>query len=112
MQHCLNGDIGKCHAMRGSFSGQALPKTAVENIGEALPIDTPIEMDYYPFIRRLDQYFPKNEVTAVLPLKHRVGGASARTAHSAPERRFHGVSRQEAGVGDSANCIFVPICGK
>jgi ribosomal peptide maturation radical SAM protein 1 len=70
VQVCLEGDTSKCRSIRGVFSsGGPEPQSGVERIGEELSIDTPIELDYEPFISRLEHDFPNGEVRPVLPFE-------------------------------------------
>jgi ribosomal peptide maturation radical SAM protein 1 len=69
VQYCLDGNISMCHSMRGVFSKQTMPKSGVQTIGEDLDIDTPIELDYESFIRRLERYFPGSGIKPVLPFE-------------------------------------------
>lgn len=80
--HCLNQELGKCHAIAGVFSRQnrvawppeAIPSSKpdtgehayVSPIGEELDINTPIELDYDAFLDTHARNFPNGEVSTVL----------------------------------------------
>lgn len=66
----LTGKISKASSIRGVFGkGVPLPQSGPETIGEDLNIDTPVELNYDPFMQRLEQYFPHGEVKPVLTLE-------------------------------------------
>ena len=67
---CLTGEISKASFIRGVFSKDLpSPKSGPATIGEDLNIDTPVELNYAPFMRRLEEYFPNREVKPVLTLE-------------------------------------------
>lgn len=65
VRHCKNGDIEKCHEIRGVFSRQNLV-TMQGTIGEELHIDTEIDLRYESFLDALDRNFPEGNITARL----------------------------------------------
>jgi ribosomal peptide maturation radical SAM protein 1 len=70
VQLCLDGDTTTYRPIRGVFSkGAPELQSKSERIGEELSINTPIELDYEPFISRIEHYFPNGEVVPVLPFE-------------------------------------------
>jgi ribosomal peptide maturation radical SAM protein 1 len=66
----LRGDHEQCHSIRGVFRrGVSTPVAGPATIGEDLNIDSPISLDYEPFIERLQSYFPDLKAKPVLPLE-------------------------------------------
>jgi ribosomal peptide maturation radical SAM protein 1 len=66
----LAGDSVGCCSIRGVFSkGRSLPKSGPETIGAELSIDTPIKLDYEPFMRRFEEYFPETNAKPVLSIE-------------------------------------------
>lgn len=67
VQRCVQGERDRCSSIRGVFAkGIPLPESGPATIGEELGIDTPVELDYDPFMSRLEKYFPNREVKPVL----------------------------------------------
>jgi ribosomal peptide maturation radical SAM protein 1 len=66
---CLAGERSKATSIRGVFSKEQRPQSGPATIGEELDIDTPVELNYAPFMRRLEEYFPAPEVKPVLTLE-------------------------------------------
>ncbi len=65
--HCLAGETEKCSSIRGVFSKSVpVPKSGPQTVGEDLSIDTPIALDYQPFMERVEEYFSSREVKPVL----------------------------------------------
>lgn len=81
VQHCMSGDFSKCHSIRGVFSKHSLPKCGIETIGEDVPIDSLVELDYDRFISRLSRYFPGGCVNPVLPFETSRGCWWGQRAH-------------------------------
>lgn len=67
VEHCLAGEPEKCSSIRGVFRKSVpVPSSGPQTVGEDLSIDTPISLDYQPFMERLEQYFSSREVKPVL----------------------------------------------
>jgi ribosomal peptide maturation radical SAM protein 1 len=64
----LAGRMDDNHAIPGVFSRVNLGR-GVPTMGEELPIDDTIELDYGPFIQALEEKLPAWEVKAVLPFE-------------------------------------------
>jgi len=70
VRHCMEGDFSKCQAIRGVFhKNSAFPKSGPETIGEDLHIDTPIKLDYEPFLDDFERYFADTGAKPVLPFE-------------------------------------------
>jgi magnesium-protoporphyrin IX monomethyl ester (oxidative) cyclase len=70
VRHCMQGELSKCQAIRGVFhKNSAFPKSGPETIGEDLPIDTPIKLDYEPFLDDFERYFSDTGAKPVLPFE-------------------------------------------
>jgi ribosomal peptide maturation radical SAM protein 1 len=70
LRHWLKGDKAACRSVRGVLTkGSPLPKSGAETIGEDLSIDTPIKLDYEPFVRRFEEYFPDVNAKPVLSIE-------------------------------------------
>ena len=69
VSHCLNGELDKCHGVRGVFSkrncglGNLTPLTIV---GDELDIDVPVKLDYDEFLETYRKNFPDAELKPVL----------------------------------------------
>ena len=64
---CREGNREACHAIKGVFSKRnvdQLPKR--ERIGEELPLDVPIPLDYRAFVEGFDSRFPELKMTKTL----------------------------------------------
>lgn len=81
VQHYFYGDKSLCHSIRGVFSKHLAPKSGMETVGEELDINTPIELDYDSFIRRLERYFPASGLKAQLPFETSRGCWWGQRAH-------------------------------
>lgn len=67
---CLEKDLSKCETIRGVLCrNSAAPKSGQEAIGEDLSIDTPIPLDYDPFLLRFERYFSHTGAKPVLPFE-------------------------------------------
>ena len=70
VSRCLAGNPPKSVEIRGVFGKEfPLPQSGPATIGEDLDIDAPVELNYAPFMRRLEEYFPNHEVKPVLTLE-------------------------------------------
>src|SRR5579859_1168593 len=70
LRYWLAGERTKCQSIRGVLSRAApMPASGAATIGEELNINTPIRLDYEPFIERLHAYFPALNAKPVLPLE-------------------------------------------
>lgn len=68
--YCMQGETSKCQSLRGVFSGGGeLPRTGPQTVGEELPINVPIELNYDSFIQTLEQTFPHGGVKPILPFE-------------------------------------------
>jgi ribosomal peptide maturation radical SAM protein 1 len=67
---CLTGEMSKAASIRGVFGKGFRPsQSGPATIGEDMDIDTPVQLNYAPFMRRLEEYFPNREVKPVLTLE-------------------------------------------
>lgn len=64
----LEGRMDRNHDIPGVFTKVNLGRDVIP-MGEELPIDTQIELDYSPFIQALEEKFPAWEIKAVLPFE-------------------------------------------
>jgi ribosomal peptide maturation radical SAM protein 1 len=68
--HCLAGDMSKVSMIPGIFSyGMPLPQCGSRTIGEELSIDTPIELDYEPFVKKIQEDFSSQNIKPILTLE-------------------------------------------
>jgi magnesium-protoporphyrin IX monomethyl ester (oxidative) cyclase len=67
--HCLAEDTSKVSTIPGVFAhGVRLPDAGSRPIGEELNIDTPIDLDYGPFLSRMEEYFGNDNVKPIFML--------------------------------------------
>lgn len=70
VRQCLERGLSKHQPIRGVFSKSLpLPLAGPETIGEDLSIDTRIDLDYEPFLKRFAEYFSDLGVKPVLPFE-------------------------------------------
>jgi ribosomal peptide maturation radical SAM protein 1 len=81
LQHYFYGDKTLCDSIRGVFSKRSSPRSGAECVGEELDINTPIELDYDSFIRRLERYFPASGLKAQIPFETSRGCWWGQRAH-------------------------------
>ncbi len=62
----MNGDTDKCHRIQGVFSRRNYFFQQPNSIGEELPLDMPISLDYEPFLSTVADNFPEGEVEPCL----------------------------------------------
>jgi magnesium-protoporphyrin IX monomethyl ester (oxidative) cyclase len=65
IQHQLDGHAEKCHQVRGVFSRRKLSNgngSGSLEIGQELPIDVPVALDYESFLSDLQKNFPAGQV--------------------------------------------------
>jgi ribosomal peptide maturation radical SAM protein 1 len=68
--HCLAGDMSKVTTIPGIFSyGMPLPQCGSRTIGEELSIDTPIALDYEPFVKKIQKDFSSQNIKPILTLE-------------------------------------------
>lgn len=67
VEHYLSGDMSQVSSIAGVF-GKERPAahTGRQTLGEELNIDTPIELNYGPFVDRMEKYFPEHDIQPVL----------------------------------------------
>jgi ribosomal peptide maturation radical SAM protein 1 len=66
IRHQVAGETGKCHSIPGVFSKKNCVLTPLGcggAIGEELPIDDYIKLDYEPFLQAVERNFPNGEVS-------------------------------------------------
>jgi ribosomal peptide maturation radical SAM protein 1 len=68
VENCLSGRMDLNEALDGVFT-KANQGRGVGPVGEELDIDTPIPLEYGPFLDTLDESFPDQEIDAVLPFE-------------------------------------------
>jgi ribosomal peptide maturation radical SAM protein 1 len=67
---CLEGQMSEAKSIRGVFSRTDEPQEAGKRtLGDELPMDVPIEIDYRPFLQSIAQNFPNGQVRPVLPFE-------------------------------------------
>ncbi len=66
---CMDGDLAACSSIRGVLTKGSRTGNSIETIGEDLEINTPIDLDYEPFIEKLGSTFPNSGIRAVLPFE-------------------------------------------
>jgi|SRR5215216_1558557 len=67
VEHLMAGEKYKCSLIKGVFDKKNyIFQSGPDAIGEELSIEVPVELDYRPFLRALDENFPKNDVEPVL----------------------------------------------
>jgi ribosomal peptide maturation radical SAM protein 1 len=67
VEHAMAGEMSKINFIKGVFNKKNyIFHTGPDAIGEELPIEVPVELDYGPFLQTLDQNFPGNEVDPIL----------------------------------------------
>ncbi|HEY6352147.1 MAG TPA: RiPP maturation radical SAM C-methyltransferase [Candidatus Angelobacter sp.] len=68
--HCLEGDRAKASSIPGIFAqGMPLPQPGPRTLGEELSIDTPIELDYASFVKKMQEDFVSQGIKPVLTLE-------------------------------------------
>jgi bacteriocin maturation radical SAM protein 1 len=63
---CLDGQRSDAQSIRGVFSRTDGPQAAQRSIGDELPMDVPIELDYLPFLQSVEENFPDGKVKPAL----------------------------------------------
>jgi ribosomal peptide maturation radical SAM protein 1 len=82
VQHCLDGNVSRCHSISGIFSKDAeSPKSGAEVVGEELSIDTAIELDYEDFMRRFDECCAGTPLKPIVPFETSRGCWWGQRAH-------------------------------
>lgn len=81
VKFALAGDLLQCHSIRGVFSSQSPARCGPDTMGEELDINTPMELEYDYFIRRLERYFPASHIQPVLPFETSRGCWWGQRAH-------------------------------
>jgi ribosomal peptide maturation radical SAM protein 1 len=67
VEHLISGDTYKLGLIKGVFNKKnVIFQSGPDAIGEELPIDVPVDLDYGPFLQTLDQNFPNNEIEPIL----------------------------------------------
>lgn len=69
VERWLAGDEQGCHGIRGLLSARNLRRTLLQgpaDVGEELPIEHAIELDYEPFLTALEERFPGGDIAPVL----------------------------------------------
>ena len=70
VRHCLKGDPSQGLNIHGIFAhGMPLPQFGTPTLGEELSIDTPITLDYEPFVNRIQEYFGNQNIKPVLTVE-------------------------------------------
>jgi ribosomal peptide maturation radical SAM protein 1 len=70
LQRCMDAETDKCTNIRGIFSKDAFPAQSGPGIaGEELSIDTPIELDYEPFVELYEANYTPDQVKPSLPFE-------------------------------------------
>ena len=67
VQNLINSEREKCDSIRGVFAkGSSVVKSGRDILGDELSIDTQVDLDYEPFLSRMESYFTKQEVQPAL----------------------------------------------
>lgn len=67
IEHLRAGDTYKLGLIKGVLNKKnVIFQSGPDAIGEELPIDVPVDLDYGPFLRALDENFPNNEIEPIL----------------------------------------------
>lgn len=67
VEHAIAGEMPRCNLIKGVFSKKNyIFHTGPDAIGEELSIEVPVELDYGPFLRTLDENFPNNGIDPIL----------------------------------------------
>jgi ribosomal peptide maturation radical SAM protein 1 len=67
VEYGLNQEVWKRGSIKGVFTKKNyLFQSGPEAIGEELSIDVPVDLDYQPFLRTLEENFPQSEVEPIL----------------------------------------------
>jgi ribosomal peptide maturation radical SAM protein 1 len=69
VKFCLEGQMLQSQSIRGVFSRTDGPRAGQPSIGDELPMDVPIELDYLPFLQSVAENFPGGEVKPILPFE-------------------------------------------
>lgn len=64
--YCLAGEISKASTISGVFAHAVPLQSGLRTLGEELNIDTPIVLDYAPFVSRIEEYFGKYKIKPIL----------------------------------------------
>src|SRR5262249_14552032 len=82
VQHCLDGNVSKCHSIRGVFSKDIESSNSdMGVIGEELSIDTPIELAYEDFMLRFDDCCAGTRLKPIVPFETSRGCWWGQRAH-------------------------------
>lgn len=65
---CLDGQMSDAQSIRGVYCRTGL-QAAQRSIGDELPMDVPIELDYQPFLQTVEKNFPDGKIRPVLPFE-------------------------------------------
>ena len=66
IESTMNGDVDKCHTIKGVFSKKNYIFQQPNTIGEEVPIDEKIDLNYHSFLRTLEKNFPSGEIEPTL----------------------------------------------
>jgi ribosomal peptide maturation radical SAM protein 1 len=67
VQHRLDGDVEACDHIRGVFSKRTTKDLQGRDaVGEELPLDVPVPLDYEDFIEEVSRSFPNKKVEPIL----------------------------------------------
>jgi ribosomal peptide maturation radical SAM protein 1 len=69
IQYQITGEVGKSHNIPGVFSKKNCALTPLGcggAIGEEMPIDSLVKLDYEPFLQTIEKNFPNDEITPSL----------------------------------------------
>jgi len=67
LQHRIDGDSDACDRIRGVFSKRnASALEGRDAVGQELPIDVPVPLDYEPFLAEIERSFPNGRVKPCL----------------------------------------------
>jgi len=66
---CLDGQMSDAQSIRGVFCKADELQAGQRSIGDELPMDVPIDIDYLPFLQSVEKNFPDGEVRPILPFE-------------------------------------------
>jgi ribosomal peptide maturation radical SAM protein 1 len=67
LEHVIAGEMAKINFIKGVFNKKNyMFHTGPDAIGEELSIEVPVELDYAPFLRTLEENFPNNDIAPIL----------------------------------------------
>jgi ribosomal peptide maturation radical SAM protein 1 len=66
---CLDGQMSHSQSIPGVFCRTNELQAGQRSLGDELPMDVPIELDYLPFLQSVAKHFPNGEIKPILPFE-------------------------------------------